>query len=82
MATKTKKEMMMSHHAALLDVGDAMCEISCLRLLREENGHVNIFKMVDIQSEWVDNQEEGADTIKKHNTNRTHKVAGKIMLKG
>jgi hypothetical protein len=42
----------------------------------------NIFKMVDIQSEWVDNQEEGAGTIKKLNTNRTHKVAGKIMLKG
>jgi serine/threonine protein kinase len=45
--------------AALLDVG-AMREISCLRLLRQDNGHVNIVQMVDIQSEW--NDEEGAGT--------------------
>jgi serine/threonine protein kinase len=42
------------------DLG-ALREISCLRLLREENAHENIVAICDVQSEWTDD-DVGAGT--------------------
>jgi len=39
-----------------IDLG-TLREISCLRLLRSENSHPNIVPMVDVQGEWVEDED-------------------------
>lgn len=44
-----------------LNIG-ALREISALRLLREDNGHLNIARLVDVQTDWDDEETGGAGT--------------------
>jgi serine/threonine protein kinase len=41
-----------------IDIG-ALREISCLRLLRQQNAHPNVIALVDVQSSILDEEEEG-----------------------
>jgi serine/threonine protein kinase len=44
-----------------LNIG-VLREISALRLLREYSGHVNIVQLVDVQTDWDDEEDGGAGT--------------------